>query len=180
MSNKLFLAFFYTALVSCFFYSLSTAKNKAYQSHVTDETELQSANQLYEYGKLFLKKEEYEKAVEYLQKTIKRDSRNMNVHFLLGCALLKLGKIDRAIEQFRYVHVSCPQSSSVHYNIGYAERVAGRIDNAIAIYKDVIAQHADYDNAYLALGFAYLMKGDFKNGWKTHERYLKKAKKKML
>src|SRR5690606_22521006 len=47
----------------------------------------------------------------------------------------------------------------------------------IELYKNIIKKNSNYEPAQLALGFAYLTKGDFENGWKQHERYLKKSGK---
>ena len=41
----------------------------------------------------------------------------------------------------------------------------------------MLAQNNNYNAAHVALGFAYLIKGDFTNGWQEHTWYLKNAKK---
>ncbi len=97
--------------------------------------------------------------------------------FNLGNCYLSLGEMEESIRHFNMILTKHPTLIPALYNKGYTYKTMGDIDTAITTYKRVIQLDNNYDPAHLALGFAYLIKGDFENGWKQHERYLKKSGK---
>jgi tetratricopeptide repeat protein/glycosyl transferase family 9 (putative heptosyltransferase) len=116
-------------------------------------------------------------AIVTYKSTLQKNSHNTETLFQLANTYLKIGKIDEALSLYETINTMHPHSVSALYNIGYTLKTAGRIDEAIVVYQNVLSAAPSYDPAHLALGFAYLNKGDFVQGWKQHERYLKKSNK---
>lgn len=120
----------------------------------------------------------FDPALLHYKHTLKhKNARTIQTLFKYATTHLKIGNIDQALETFHAITNATRNPISVLYNIGYTLKVAGRIDEALSYYDKVIALQPTYDAAYLARGFALLQKGDFVNGWKQHERYLKSANK---
>src|SRR5690606_117540 len=121
--------------------------------------------------------ERYEQAINDFETIIAHDPLNLNALFHLGHCYLAIGKGKQAIAAFETITQLHPNILPACYNNAYTHKTIGMLDTAIELYKHVIAQDSEYDPAQLALGFAYLTKGDFENGWRQHERYLKKSGK---
>ena len=68
-----------------------------------------------------------------------------------------------------------PTCISVLYNMAYILKMEDNIDPAISFYKKTLELDPDREESHFGLGMAYLVKGDFKNGWDIHERYLKRT-----
>lgn len=121
--------------------------------------------------------EKFSQAINHYQCVLKKNPRSISALFGLAISCLNIGKIDEAVDAFNHILAIAPNNTSVRYNMAYTLKTGGRIDEAISIYQEIIAQEPNYEPAQLALGFAYITKGDFENGWKQHERYLKKSNK---
>lgn len=121
--------------------------------------------------------ERFADAIATYQQVIQQEPLNLSAYFNLGCCYLSIGKKEEAIAAFDAVLHFDPSQVSTLYNKAFCYKVFGDLETAIALYKEIIRCHPDYDPAQLALGFAYITKGDFDNGWKQHERYLKQSGK---
>jgi tetratricopeptide (TPR) repeat protein len=97
--------------------------------------------------------------------------------FATAISLIKIGAFKEAVTTLSRILKHSPTNTTVLYNMGYALKSGGWIDEALVYYKQVLALEPENDAAHLALGYAYINKGDFKNGWPQHERYLKKSGK---
>lgn len=123
------------------------------------------------------KNERFEQAISGYETILINDPLNLNVLFHLGHCYLALGRGPEAINAFETITQLNPGILPARYNNAYTHKTIGMLDEAIELYKQIIKQDSEYDPAQLALGFAYLTKGDFENGWRQHERYLKKSGK---
>jgi len=131
----------------------------------------------YEQAMEFQKSEQFVDAINSFKNIPTNDPHYLSALFNLGCCYLSLGKIDKAINAFEHILSINPHIIAALYNKAYTYKTAGDIDIAINLYQHIISIDNNYEPAQLALGFAYLTKGDFENGWKQHERYLKKSGK---
>jgi tetratricopeptide (TPR) repeat protein len=123
------------------------------------------------------KNEQFADAIICYKKLLTNFPTNLDILFNLGHCHLALGQGDHAIAAFELITRINPQALPARYNAAYTRKTIGRLPEAIEEYKAIITEYPDYDPAQLALGFAYLAYGDFENGWKQHERYLKASGK---
>jgi tetratricopeptide (TPR) repeat protein len=125
----------------------------------------------------YTKTERFEDAIALYRTLYTQNPHDFASIFEAAVCLLKIGRISEAITLFTSLQHKVVDQVPILYNIGYAHKTAGNLDTAINIYKKALALNSSYDPAHLALGFAYLNQGDFIEGWKQHERYLKKHRK---
>ena len=132
---------------------------------------------LIEHANKLKQQEQFDQAIATYKQVLDHEPQSTSALFNLGCSYLSIGKFDDAVDAFQQILDRSPHATAVRYNIAYTLKTAGHIDEAINLYKNIIADNPTYDPAHLALGFAYVTKGDFNNGWRQHERYLKQSGK---
>ncbi len=132
---------------------------------------------LLEQGLEYQKNEQFKQATSCYKKIAHTDETYLSSLFNRGCCYLSVGKIEKALTCFNTILSISPNILPALYNTAYTLKTSGNIDAAIKLYKKIILMDNSYEPAHLALGFAYLINGDFENGWKYHERYLKKSGK---
>jgi len=132
---------------------------------------------LYDQAQEYQKTDQHQNAITCYKNILSTNPLHFSALFNLGCCYLAIGKIEKALASFDTILSINPNVIPVLYNKAYTYKTAGQLDKAIPLYQYVIGLDPDYDHAHLALGFAYLINGDFENGWKQHERYLKKSGK---
>src|SRR5579863_6642708 len=135
------------------------------------------ANVSHEHAMEYQKSGNFAQAIESYKNLLEQNRYDLSALFNLGTCYLSTGKMEEAIATFNMILSVNPHIISVLYNKAYTYKTAGNLDMAIPLYKKIISIDKEYDPAHLALGFAYLINGDFENGWKQHERYLKKSGK---
>lgn len=119
---------------------------------------------------------QYQDAIHYSRVMSNLEPHSLKHPFDLGCLLIAVGEVDQAITEFNKI-LSVGRQSSVLYNIGYAYKMADNIDAALDYYQQALDLKPDNENTIFAISRAYLHKGDFLNGWKLSERYLKSSGK---
>lgn len=121
--------------------------------------------------------EQFEEAIMCYENFLQKNPNHVSALFNLGHCYLAIGKGLCAIEALESITNVYPYALPALYNSAYTRKTIGMIDEAIEMYKHIITYDSSYDQAQLALGFAYLIKGDFENGWPQHEKYLKRSGK---
>ena len=124
----------------------------------------------------YAKNEEFQKAIMCYEKVISQYPDMLNVWFKLGHCYLQIGKFDNALFAFDQI-IKKSNSICARYNRAFTLKNAKRIDQAISEMKDILLEDPEYNPAHLSLGFSLLQNGEFTQGWKQHERYLKSAGK---
>ena len=87
----------------------------------------------------------------------------------LGTLLRRMNETERAIDAFRRALKLEPNSMGLHYNIANALMDLGNPDEAIRHYQLALDIAPNHPDAHLHLGFAYLLKGNFRRGWREIE-----------
>jgi tetratricopeptide (TPR) repeat protein len=136
-----------------------------------------NAQTLYEQALLYQKTENHTDAITCYKNILQKNNYDLLALFNIGCCYLALGKSQQAIDSFEKILSVNPTLIPVLYNKAYTYKTMGNPEKAITLYKEIIQMDNNYDPAQLALGFAYLINGDFEQGWQQHERYLKKSGK---
>jgi tetratricopeptide (TPR) repeat protein len=120
------------------------------------------------------KNEQFTDAIRCYEEITQQDPSNISALFSLGNCYLAVGLTDQAITAFKTIATVCPDAVAARHNLGYTYKTVGKTDEAIETYQEIIRTHPDYEPAQLSLGFTYIAAGNFEQGWKQHERHLKR------
>ena len=128
-----------------------------------------------EYARLLHEQNDFKKAERHFAKAVHLDPENPHVRLEWANTLNILSQYEKALDQYYRIYAALPNSPSVQYNIAYTLKRIERIKPAIELYKKVLEQKPDYAEAHFSLGTAYLVSGDFENGWPEYEWRWKKG-----
>ena len=119
-------------------------------------------DEAYKKALYFIDKEEYDKALLYLEIAIKTDiiSLKEKVYVNIGFCYGSLGNHIKAIEAFKQVTRIDPEHTSAYYNLGTAYNSLSLYNDAIEAFKQAIRIEPDHTNAHFSLGFSYFKTGD--------------------
>jgi len=127
-----------------------------------DKKDSDYAYEAYDKALYFIDKEEYEKALPYLEIVIKTDISLLKAraYIQIGCCYDKLGFYKDAIEAFKQAIRIDPDDAIAHYNLGVAYSQLGFYKDAVEAFKQAIRIDPDYAKAHYNLGCAYFLIGD--------------------
>jgi S1-C subfamily serine protease len=119
-------------------------------------------DEAYQKAVYFMDKEEYEKALPYLEIVIKTETLSLKewAYFGIGFCYDRLGAYTKAVEAYKQAIRIDPDNVDVYYEMAHAYVNLGRYKDAIEVYKQAIRIDPDYVQAHFLLGFTYLMVGD--------------------
>jgi tetratricopeptide (TPR) repeat protein len=126
-----------------------------------------------ELGKLYLVKNDIEKAKECLKKA--RDLKPDFVQAQIQEALIKEreNNLDEAVKQMEEIVTNYPLNIEARFQLGRLYYNKNRIDDAISQFKNVIALFPNHSNSLYSLGVCYLQKGDKEKALSYFEKVLK-------
>jgi len=105
---------------------------------------------------------------EYLE-ALKLNKEDHTMMMECGNVLTLMNRFPEALEYYERLLALRPEDLNVTYNVAYTLKRLDRIDDAIQMYKKVIERRPDNGQAHFGLATAYLVKGDFVNGWAEYE-----------
>jgi tetratricopeptide (TPR) repeat protein len=98
-------------------------------------------------------------------------------HNSLGNALIAQSHDDEGIASFERALALKPDYADAHNNLGVALQKQNRIAGALLSYHRCELLRPDHADLHLNMALAYLVAGDFANGWREYEwRYQSKAR----
>jgi len=99
-----------------------------------------------------------------------------DAHNSLGNALSAQAQDEEAIESFRRALALKPDYADAHNNLGVVLQKQNRIAGALQSYHRCELLRPDHADLHLNMALAYLVAGDFANGWREYEwRYRSRA-----
>lgn len=135
--------------------------------------ELASAKALYITGLKFLLAGDYENALSYFEKAVKRDPHYAKAHFQIGYCNGKLGRHSEEIRAYKKTIYINPHYALAHYNLGVTYGELGHYSEAVKFYKQAIRIKPDYADAYYNLGTNYVKLGCYKKAIKTFKQTIR-------
>lgn len=134
-----------------------------------------NAEQHLAFARYYKDVEQFDLSIEHYKRAMEIEPNSLTIYFELAVVYTIIGQTEPAIHLYDIILKNYPTNVPVIYNKGYALKMQGSCDEAIACYEEALRIDPNYDAAHFALGMAYLTKGDFKKGWKQHERFLKQV-----
>ncbi|MHA2657337.1 MAG: tetratricopeptide repeat protein [bacterium JZ-2024 1] len=114
-----------------------------------------SAEGLYARGLPFLFEENYEKALDYFQKTVEKKPDYADAYFQIGYCLDELGRYPEAVKAYKQAIRIKRDYAEAHYNLGVVYDKLGRYLEAVKAYKQAIRIKPDFAEAHYNLGGVY-------------------------
>lgn len=126
---------------------------ETYRRLFESSQDVSAANRL---ATIYLKEEQYKKAIPYLEALEALDPEDLNVRVKLGLIRMELKEYDKAITVFKAILEKNPDSDRIHYYLGSLYEETKQNDAAIAELRKIKPGSKMYSDA--ALHVAYLMK----------------------
>lgn len=114
-------------------------------------------------GNVYLKKGDFEKALEEYNAALEEESYPTRAHLNKGIIFFRLGDYDEAEREFLKELEVDPESEKSYNNLSVLHRLQGRHDEAIKTARRSIEIKPYYPEAYINLALAYQEKGDLDN-----------------
>lgn len=130
--------------------------------------EIEEKEELAKIGRELANKEQYKEAIEYLEKALQKDPKDIQILNSLGFANGRSGKYEKAKEWYKKALEIEPKFQKALGNIGHVLEMEGNYEEAIKNYEKALSIEVEDEN----LKFP-------KNVIKVVEEHLQKAKDKL-
>ena len=148
--------------------NLSGAKEKFMSAIALDAEQYQG---LFLIARIYLIERNYNKALEYINKSIAVVPNYPNSYLIKGDAYVKLNKIPEAIDTYNEAGKLDPQNAKIWSKLGLIYYNTKRYDEAIPAYKKVVIYDPSKTSAYVNLGAIY----NIKENYEESVKFLSKA-----
>jgi Flp pilus assembly protein TadD len=110
-----------------------------------------------------------ERAVASFQQAVRLKPDYAEAHNNLGVVLADLGRLEEAVAGFQQAVRLKPDYAEAHNNLGVVLADLSRVQEAVACYQRALSLKPDYAAAHNNLGIAWLLMGNFHQGWPEYE-----------
>ena len=124
-------------------------------------------------GLSFIWIEDYENALSYFEKAVKKNPRDADAHFYVGCCRAKLGRFREAIEAYKQAIRIKPDFAEAHCCLGLDYGSLGRFREAIEAFKQAIRINPNFAEAHGGLGMAYFSLGRFREAIEAYKQAIR-------
>ena len=108
-------------------------------------------------------------AIADYQQTLKRQPDHADAYCNLGNALRDSGRMEEALTTYRQAIACRHDFAEVYSNVGNILKALGEVDEAIRHYEICLALKPELAAVQVNKAIAMLIKGDFAQGWVSHE-----------
>lgn len=142
-----------------------TKKDEASANRVLEEAfrENHSADLAERLAETYLSRNEYEKAVVYLETLVEEEPTNENNKLRLSLVYWQLRWLDKARVILSGLAERYPASSEINFYLGELEMERKNVDGALAYYQKIQPDYAKYDQMVGRVVFAYRQQKRFKD-----------------
>ncbi len=126
-------------------------------------------------GNCYSKKEDYEKAIEYYKKALKKYPKNKNLILSIGNAYTNMKNEKAAMEWFNKLSFEDINNPDTLYNIGVSFYNAYKYDKAVKYFEKATKVNPDFADAYYLLGMTYTGMNKIPEAIKALERFMELA-----
>jgi tetratricopeptide (TPR) repeat protein len=120
-------------------------------------------------GLTFQKAGRPDEAIEYCQKAVEHNPHDANMYYNLGIVFQEKGQLDEAITCYQKALQIDPHDAGIYNNLAFALQENRRPHEAMPYYQKALQLNPDYATAHWNLSLAFLLTGNFREGWKEYE-----------
>ena len=110
-----------------------------------------------------------DEAVTRLRDALRLDPNYLEGYTNLGAPCVALGELDEAVATLQQALRVRPNDAATHYHVGIARGDQGDLDMALASYGQAIQLNSDFADAHWNRALAWLLKGNYPQGWTEYE-----------
>ena len=132
-----------------------------------------NADALHLLGLIYYKTENYDLAIQHIEKAVKFNPADADAYYNLGNAHEAKGQLDEAITYYQKAIDLDPTFAEAHNNLGFALYSKGQLDEAIMYHQRAIELRPNFPEAYNNLGFALHDKGKLEETIRCYQKALK-------
>jgi len=114
----------------------------------------------------------FEKAMDFTNRSIKKDPKNAEAHFVKGNILMAMEEPYKAIREFNVAMEFGYRDEIIYTNRGTAFKKIEKFDNSLSDYNLALEIKPDFYPAYALRGECYLVREDFINAIKDFDSAL--------
>ena len=124
-------------------------------------------------GNSFYYKENYEKAIEAYDTSLKFDAKNAIVYNSLGFTYYVMENHEKAMEAYNKALAIDPDDENVYFNKGTIFLKEKKYDRALESYEKVVALAPNYNDVYNTMGIVYSEMGNYSKARESFLKYMK-------
>jgi Flp pilus assembly protein TadD len=119
-------------------------------------------------GHMLIEDGRHGEAAAALEQAVQLDPRIAKAQNNLGIAYYEMGRLDDAIRQSRKAIELSPNYAKAHNTLGLPLQEQGNVEGAVTAYDRAIQLDPDYVDARFNRTLAWLLAGDFRQGWRDY------------
>lgn len=135
-------------------------------------TEEDPSESLRDKGRFFLRKDQYEKAAEVLERAVDVDGDNVEGQILLGKAYDLQGQKEEALEAYERAAELRPKDVEILKKKGRLLYESGRYDEAILCFEDILDEHPKSKEAWNNKALCHMRNSEYDESLESIERAL--------
>jgi protein O-GlcNAc transferase len=125
---------------------------------------------LYLLGIIYAQLEDYDSAIQYIERSLYVKADNADAHFAIGIALKQKGSIDEAISYLQKAITLNPCNTEAYSNLGICLQAKGLTDEAITQYQKALHLNPNLAGICNNLGMAHQEKGFFDEALECYQK----------
>ena len=122
--------------------------------------------------RMLIAKGYYELALAQLREIIKKDPKNPEIYYLMGCAFREKKMFKEAHKSFNKAISLAPEYANAYDGLGITYDLEGRHKEAVKMYKKAISINPGIAKFYNNLGFSLYLQGDFTKAIEAFQKAL--------
>ncbi|HAX47302.1 MAG TPA: hypothetical protein DCX78_10835, partial [Nitrospina sp.] len=106
----------------------------------------------------YVRKGEYEEALEVLSRAVLVDQNESNVHYYMGVAYRAIRDVEKAVNSLQQAVLLKPDSVQMQFSYGLTLTDCGRYEEACDAFQEAVRVKPDFAEGHYMLGHVYLDK----------------------
>ena len=111
----------------------------------------------------------FDEAINVIHEGLTCKPNDINLTFVLGNTYMEANRFEEARAIYQHLNEQIPNHSFILYNMAFLLKKMEKLDEAIPLYDKALELNPHLAEAIFSRGLAYLIRGDFEQGWAGYE-----------